>query len=340
MTRRAPIFVTVVLMVAIGAGCGSTAHRATPAVQVVNPAVATGPLQLAAFDDGVGAFGAGLTAPVWREPGAVAALDGSAVFSIRAGDGADNLVRLDPSTGAVTSTWALSTDGLSISAVAPAGKWVALTDRMPGYGSQGRSSTELLIFDATTGAVTHRTTLTGDIQPEAFSVDGRDVFVLHYIADHYRVQTLELTGTSYRLYDTTDRDKTQPAEDMHGRPLHGVLSADRTLLATLYRNPGDAKEPAFVHVLDLAHTWSYCADLPAPFGTGAAGSDAIELTAAGTVVVAANEAQRLAEIHIDAVSTPGDSPVPVAYRTGTIAPPPASLTSIPGFEYVIAPLSG
>ena len=39
-------------------------------------------------------------------------------------------------------------------------------------------------------------------------------------------------------YDTTDRDKTLEPEDMHGATVRGVLSTDRTLLATLYRNPG------------------------------------------------------------------------------------------------------
>jgi hypothetical protein len=125
---------------------------------------------------------------------------------------------------------------------------------------------------------------------------------------------------------------------MHGESVHGVMSADRTLLATLYRNPADDDEPAFVHVLDLEDGWSYCADLPAPFGTGPVGSDAIALTPTGTIVVAATTFDRLAEIHIDAVRTPGDSPVPLQIRRGTIAPPAATLRSIPGFEYVIAPL--
>ncbi len=112
---------------------------------------------------------------------------------------------------------------------------------------------------------------TGDLRPEAFSVDGQLVFALDYRGDHYRVQTIDLaTGDRY---DTSDRDKTLPPEDMNGAAVRGVLSADRTLLATLYRNPGDADEPAFVHVLDLQNGWSYCADLPPPFGTGAVGSD-------------------------------------------------------------------
>ena len=154
----------------------------------------------------------------------------------------------------------------------------------------------------------------------------------------FRVQTIELT-TGLR-YDTSDRDKTLPKEDMHGESVHGVMSADHTLLATLYRNPADVEAPAFVHVLDLEHGWSYCADLPQPFGTGPLGSDALQLTPTGTIEVAATTFDRLAEIHIEAVHTPGDPPVPLQIRRGTVAPPAAALRSIPGFEYVIAPLGG
>ena len=92
---------------------------------------------------------------------------------------------------------------------------------------------------------------------------------------------------------------------MHGTSVRGVLNADHTLLATLYRNPGDADEPAFVHILDLQNGWAYCADLPAPFGTGPEGSDHIELTPADTVIVSTNTAAGSAspEIHIDEVRT-------------------------------------
>ena len=105
---------------------------------------------------------------------------------------------------------------------------------------------------------------------------------------------------------------------MHGTTVRGVLNADRTVLATLYRNPGDDEEPAFVHILDLVHGWAYCADLPPPFGTGPAGTDRIELTAAGTVIVTATEASRVAEIHIDEVLEPGTTPITVEYRDGAL----------------------
>jgi hypothetical protein len=330
-----------VLALALAGGCTSGGPRATHVVKVANPAPAR-PRLLAQFDAGVGAVSADAPAPVWLEPGAVAALDGSVVFSIRAasdtaGTAVDNLVRIDLRNGEVSRSWPLPAHGLSISAVAPTGRWVALTNRQRGYGSQGRTSTEVVVFDMRTGTEARRMDLRGDVQPEAFSVDGRLMFALDYRVDHYRVQTIDLT-TGAR-FDTTDRDKTIPPEDMHGRSVHGVMSADRTLLATLYRNPGNDEEPAFVHVLDLEHGWSYCADLPPPFGTGPLGTDAIELTRAGTVVVGATRFGRLAEVHIDDVHTPGDTPVRLELRNGTVAAPAATLESMPGFEYVIASLT-
>jgi hypothetical protein len=335
MTRRTPVTIIASLLLAFAAGCGSSAHTSTEAINVVGPPAPVGPLQLAVFDDGVGAVATGRTAPVWREAGAVAALDGSIVFSIRDDSGNSNprLVRLDRRTGRENAAAPVPT-GFTIAAVAPGGKWIALTDRRAGYGNQGRAHTTLAIFDTTAGEVSHLLNLPGDVQPEAFSTDGSLVFALHYFPDHYRVQTIAVDGTM--LSDTFARDKT-PAEDMHGNPIHGVLNADHTLLATLYRDPTSDDEPAFVHVLDLEHGWSYCADLPAPFGTGPPGDDTIRLAPDDVVEVAATRANRIAAIHIDAVHEPMTE-VPVTYRDGAIASPPAEFSALTGFEYVIAPV--
>ncbi len=135
------------------------------------------------------------------------------------------------------------------------------------------------MFDAEAGGVTRRLAFAADLQPEAFSVDGRMVFALNHLGDHYRVQTIYL-ATGERN-DTSNRDKTLEREDMHGTTVRGVLNADHTVLATLYRDPGDADEPAFVHILDLVHGWAYCADLPAPSGRahpGAIGSSSLPPT--------------------------------------------------------------
>jgi hypothetical protein len=243
------------------------------------------------------------------DPAAVSALDDSAAFSLRE----DELVRLDPQTHAVLSSWPRTKGMVSISAVSPGGRWVALTDHTAGYdGAEQRSFTQLTVFDAKAGSATSHLALKGDLQPEAFSVDGRLVFALDHRGDHYRVQTIILATGEHK--DTIDRDKTLEREDMYGTTVRGVLNADRTVLATLYRDPSNADEPAFVHILDLVHGWAYCADLPTPFGTGPPGSDRIERTPADTVVVTTTEASRVAEIHIDEVLTPSTDPITVKFR--------------------------
>ena len=319
--------------VAITGGCGSRSAAAGGS----SPRVASTPtnLTLAQFVDGVGAVSPGASAPVWHDRAAVSATDGSAVFSVR-NNGSDRLDRLDRRTGAVVSSWPVSSR-LSISAVAPQGRWVALTNRPAGYrDTSAGGSTDIVVFDPGTGTETHRLVLSGNLRPEAFSVDGTLIFALDYRGDHYRVQTIELA--SGERYDTNDRDKVVRPEDMHGSSVRGVMSADRTLLATLYRNPGDTEEPAFVHVLDLEHGWSYCADLPRPFGTGPPGSDEIELTPSHTVVVATTRSSQIAEIAIEQVHTPGDKPVTVEFRRAAIALDRAPFRAITGFGHVIAGL--
>jgi hypothetical protein len=296
MTRTASPIIAAALVGLVGVGCGSDpSPRST--VSITEPPTSAAP------------------SPATDKTNRVAALDDSAVFSIRG----DELVRLDPQTYAVLSAWPREKGMVSISAVSPGGRWVALTDHTPGTahtagypGAEPLPTTQLTVFDSESGAATHHLALAGDVQPEAFSVNGHLVFALDHRGDHYRVQTIEL-ATAQR-YDTGNRDKTPEIEEMRGVTVRGVYNTARTVLATLYRNPGDEEEPAFVHILDLVHGWAYCADLPPPFGTGAPGSDEIELTAADTALVTATEAARVAEIHINEVLVPDTTPITVKFR--------------------------
>jgi hypothetical protein len=335
MTRRSTICLTAIALT-LAAGCGTQPGVGAPPT-TVEPAP-TGPLVLAQFDRGVGAVPEGSDDPQWADPSAVAALDGSAVFSIRrstAGD--EQLARLDPKTGDVTASWPLPAGMVSIGAVAPDGTRIALIDADPKYTERApRPKTRLAVFNTAMGAETRRLDLTGDVIPEAFSIDGRFLFVLENRGDHYGVQTLDLV-TSDR-YDTNTRDKDVLREVMYGTAVRGVLSADGTLLATLYRNPNGKGEPAFVHVLDLKNAWAYCADLVPPFGTGPEGSDRIELTSSGTVLVTALNAGRVAEIHIEEVHTPTSDPVTIRYRDETVTPSTSELGGPSGYGYVIATL--
>jgi len=277
MTRTAsPIVAAAALVGLVGVGCGSDpSPRST--VSITEPPTSAAPF------------------PATDKTNRVAALDDSAVFSIRG----DELVRLDPQTYAVLSAWPREKGMVSISAVSPGGRWVALTDHTAGYDTaKPRRYTQLTVFDAESGSATHHLALAGDVRPEAFSDNGQLVFALDHRGDHY---------------DTGNRDKTPEIEEMRGVTVRGVYNTARTVLATLYRNPGDEEEPAFVHILDLVHGWAYCADLPPPFGTGAPGSDEIELTAADTALVTATEAARVAEIHINEVLVPATAPITVKF---------------------------
>ena len=160
------------------------------------------------------------------------------------------------------------------------------------------------------------------------------MFALDYLVDYYRVQTIEL-ATGER-YDTSDRDKGIPPEDMHGTSVHGVMSADHTLLATLYRNPGDDEEPAFVHVLDLRPVGRTARICPRRSGPDRPGPTRSSSPRRATLLVAANQAGRLAEIHIDGrADAGGRNDSGRVHRDGTIAPPSAVFTAMPGFAYLL-----
>src|SRR5262245_55346017 len=116
MMRRTIIGTTAAVLTLAACGVRPDAASAPPTTREPAP---TGPLVLAQFDRGVGAVPAGSDDPRWADPSAVAALDGSAVFSIRrSADGAE-LARLDPDTGAPISSWPLPSGMASIGAVAP-----------------------------------------------------------------------------------------------------------------------------------------------------------------------------------------------------------------------------
>jgi hypothetical protein len=335
---------------------GSEGGGSTPLATAGTVPPTSDSLALIRTDDGLAAVRPGTGAIVWSADEAVSAPDGSAAFRTElepnptAIDGvmgrthADGVPlhtrihRLDPRTGNELDSWSVTHyRPLTIAAVAPDGRWVALTDRVWGERPDAeRQVTNLIVFDPTRGDEVNRLSFRGDVEPEAFSTDGQRLFVLTYVGDHYRVQTIEVaTGVQT---DVLSREKT-PGEDMDGSAVQAMLSADRTLLSTLYRNPGDAEEPAFVHVLDLTNGWSHCADLTAPFGTGTTGSDLLTTSANGRLVVT-NDAGTVAEIDVESVHNPDPQ---VAVAVGIHEQPgagavPAAIRNVAGFRGLVTSL--
>lgn len=326
--RSLNLGLAIAVAAALLAACGAedvptrTSARATPSA-------APSQVALLSTESGITAVVPETTRERWSADGAVSALDGSAVFA----RGAGTLIRLDPRTGDEVGSFAVDA-ALNPIVVAPYGRWVALTDRYPRSAADPvPMRTQLVVVDGASGVVRAEFDLPGDVEPEAFSIDGSQLVVLDHRQVGYRVQLLDLT-TGDR-YDTSDENKN-PIGDMTGHRVRGVLSEDRTLLATLYQNPDDPEEPAFVHVLDLSG-FAYCVDLLAAFGESPDGNVLIE-RAGDEVIVISEHADQRATFSLDELRRVGSTNVRVTVTPGAGDRADAAYLDVPGYRALIATL--
>ncbi|MEU4163389.1 hypothetical protein [Actinoplanes sp. NPDC026670] len=216
---------------------------------------------------------------------AAATFDGSYLYAARPG----GLDQVDPASGAALRNTALG-DGWIPRVVSADGRACALSRTGASDRPAARARTRLLITGP--GGTSERD-LAGVIEPDAFTSDGSGLFVLEWLPatapDHYRVRLLDLATGAVQPLNTRDKTPVPPGaeEEMRGDGRQAVLSADRTMLFTLYTHqpghrhtrdllsgrPGNAH--AFVHVLHLIERWAYCLDLPHPFGEGPAAGHAL-----------------------------------------------------------------
>jgi hypothetical protein len=97
--------------------------------------------------------------------------------------------------------------------------------------------------------------LRGWVDVEAFSPDGRRLYLVHWGRNRYVLQQLDVA--SGRLAPTRLAD---PDEKMSGLPATAVATRDGHWLLTLYWSGEDAEN--FVHALDLRNGVAHCIDLP------------------------------------------------------------------------------
>jgi hypothetical protein len=331
--RRPLLWLAPIVVLAL-AGCG-TARGATstgpsPSTAATRPDApprADQGVALVSTESGVVAVEAGTTDVRWSAPGAVAALDGSAVFV----QGSARLVRLDPATGKELASWPVDA-ALDPVVVAPHGAWVALTDHADyQIGEPPAATSQMLVVAGTSGLVRARFDLAGDIEPEAFSLGGEQLVVLEHRGPTYRVNTLDLRNGEQ--YPTIDENK-DVVGDMAGRRVAGVLSADRMLLATLYQTSDGPEPGAFVHVLDLSG-FTYCVGLPSAFGDGPDGSVVVERHGDEVVVVSEHADQRAAFSLADLVAH-GSNAVDVVVTPGAGIRADEAYRSVPGFRSLVA----
>lgn len=290
------------LLMACGAPPRSTAPLGPGPPDLV---VLTSPAGLSVLDvrDGARrALGEGLPAII--EPGRV-------VTTTQIG-GATLVEARDAATGQVVGA-AKTPPGLVARVVAGDSQQVALMEPPPDGADvwlpQPRTTTTLVVADLGIPAAPARYRLPGNFEPEAFSADGRALFMLEYVppADPaaYRVVQLDL-----------DRGEVEPVpgkalvkgvappeeETMSGTRLSQTASADGSRLYTLYTTqPPEyaggahaAAEPvAFVHTLDLDDRWAHCIALPERFWGGDPAHQAMAASADGKVLYAVDVGREL-----------------------------------------------
>jgi hypothetical protein len=214
---------------------------------------------------------------LFDRPGTVASLGGSWLLSATLSSGSTLLETVDASEADAASSVRL--DGtLDARVVAESGGAVALMDPLPdGWDPEvplPRSRTSIVVADPTGAAQTRTFDLRGNFEPEAFSTDDRQLFMIQHLPAEaptvYRVTVLDLK--SGRVVPVFGPFKG-PSERMPGIRLQQVLSPNADQLYTLYSSarPGYAPHHApvpnsatvsFVHVLSLQDGWAHCVGLP------------------------------------------------------------------------------
>ena len=222
------------------------------------------------------------------------------VSSVPSGGGA-RVRTVDAGSGSLRHQFDVP-DRASVRVVSFRGDLAALSPDPPGNGAAppGRARTTLLVA-ATDGSDTDRYELAGNIEPEAFSSDGRALFVIEYLPpmqpDRYQVRRLDLaTGTMGEVASPDGAAQGQ----MPGVARTQVMSPDGSRLYTLYTSAhAGGHAYSFVHVLDLDAQWAHCVDLPRPFGD-APESMGITISPDGRQVFVADVASgRLAKMPTD-----------------------------------------
>jgi hypothetical protein len=189
----------------------------------------------------------------------------------------------------------------------PDGSLVALMPPLAAGSSpwvpEPRSSTTITVADAAGLQAPRRFRLEGNFEPEAFSADGRTMFLISYVPPTaptgYRVGALDLADGSVSRVKTGVKGVV---ETMSGTRLEQVASADGSMLYTLYTTlPPDhiasgadsAHHVGFVHTLSLDDGWAHCVALPEELWGGDPADQAMAISADGGLLYVVDTARRV-----------------------------------------------
>ena len=265
-----------------GARAPSTTSSASPSADVLVLATGSGPIVVDAASGSI----------VERDPGALTSPDGSRLYTTSTAGGTTTLVTTDAITGDRLAT--TSIEGmLDTRVVSVSGRVAALMHPLPPGGDAWipvpRSSTSISVVDPAGGSAPRTYRLSGNYEPEAFSIDDRRLFLIQYLPAEaptaYRVTFLDLTTGSVRpVFGRFNA----PPERMPGIRLRQLFDPVTSQLYTLYSTePSKAvqnywdggyhegQDLTFVHVLSLSQGWAYCAGLPRTLWGEPAGAQAM-----------------------------------------------------------------
>lgn len=187
-----------------------------------------------------------------------------------------DLTAVDPVTD--ETLWQRSVPGrLKVKVVSPGARFVALSPDTGRYLSRpGR--TRLIVTGRDVEAPASLE-LEGNFEPEAFSVDGKHLFVVQYLptANPNRYQVRRLNVSTGEVEDVFSVDE-ELQEAMRGTARVQEMSPDGTRLYTLYSVDTPEGRHSFVHVLSLDELWAHCIDLPHGFAMRGHNRSAIGVT--------------------------------------------------------------
>jgi uncharacterized membrane protein YgcG len=239
--------------------------------------------------------------PIGDGAATLAAPDGSRLYTTSSDGGTTSLVTRDAATGEIVAE--TEVDGrFDVRVASVSGDAVAMMEPLPDgvdpWTPIPRATTTLVVADPTGAEPARRLTLDGNFEPEAFSADDRNVFLIEHLPAEdptaYRVTSLDLETEEIR--PVAGRFKVPP-QRMPGTRLLQLFDPIRAQLYTLYTNEarsvddawdtggsygdggsygggsyggdgsyGDAEvDVTFVHVLNLRSGWAFCAGVPRSF---------------------------------------------------------------------------
>jgi hypothetical protein len=269
-----------------------------------------------------------------NDPGAVVDPAGARLYAATHGGGFTTVETRDALDGRLLSS-ATFPGAFDVRSASLSGRAVAmmapLAENADPWVPVPRSHSTIVVADPGLPGRAHTYRLTGNYEPEAFSIDDARLFLIQYLPAEnptaYRVTFLDLaTG---RVNPVFGRFKTQP-ERMPGDRLSQVFDATTSQLYTLYTNHSKAygggywnstegKDLTFVHVLNLREGWAYCAGLPRSLWNHPASAEAMTPSPDGrTLYIVDSVRGVIAEMNTRTLKIVGTSHVDLGSGAGAV----------------------